>query len=64
MSLPTSGSAADILATLAISADSLTGLAILLSSSATTAAAFSIPRRIAIGLAPAATFLIPASIIA
>src|SRR5579883_1384274 len=59
MSLPISGSWAEMLATWAMASLVSTGLAILRSSSTAASTALSIPRLSAMGLAPAATFLRP-----
>ena len=61
---PTSVLFADILATLAISSFPLTGDVISFNSATAPSTAFSIPLFIAIGSAPAATFLTPSLIIA
>ena len=61
---PTSGSAAEMAATCAISERSWIGLEIARNSSNATATAFSIPLRTTIGFAPDVTFFNPSRIIA
>ena len=64
ISWPIVSSDADIDAICAIALEPLTGLDSFLSCSTATSVAFSMPRRMTIGLAPAATFFRPSRIIA